>query len=80
MGRCPTQYKVVDIMEEAAHIQCEKCSAVNDANAEFCRLCGEPLPQTVPNPTPQQSNISRYVFSAFAKGDGVFGPYLSPCK
>ena len=47
-------------MEEADRTMCEKCMAVNDANAEFCRRCGEPLPQNALMPTHQQSDTSSY--------------------
>jgi hypothetical protein len=47
-------------VEEADRTMCEKCMAINDANAEFCRRCGEPLPQDVPMPTRQQSDTSSY--------------------
>ena len=47
-------------MEEADRTMCEKCMAINDANAEFCRRCGEPLPQNALMPTPQQSDTSSY--------------------
>lgn len=47
-------------MEEADRTMCEKCMAINDANAEFCRRCGEPLPQNAPVPEPQQSDTSSY--------------------
>jgi hypothetical protein len=47
-------------MEEADRTMCEKCMAINDANAEFCRRCGEPLEQDVPMPTPQKSDTSSY--------------------
>jgi hypothetical protein len=39
---------------------CEKCMAVNYADAEFCRRCGEPLSQNTPIPTPQESDIPSY--------------------
>lgn len=39
---------------------CEKCMAINDVNAEFCRRCGEPLEQDVPMPAPQKSDTSSY--------------------
>ena len=47
-------------MEEADRTMCEKCMAVNYADAEFCRRCGEPLPQNAPTPTPQESDIPSY--------------------
>jgi uncharacterized OB-fold protein len=47
-------------MEEADRTMCEKCMAVNYADAEFCRRCGEPLPQNAPTPTSQESDISSY--------------------
>jgi hypothetical protein len=47
-------------MEEADRTMCEKCMAINDANAEFCRRCGEPLEQDVQMPTPQKSDTSLY--------------------
>jgi len=47
-------------MEEADRIMCEKCMAVNYADAEFCRRCGEPLPQNASTPTPQEADISSY--------------------
>lgn len=47
-------------MEEADRTMCEKCMAINDANAEFCRRCGEPLLQNAPMPTHQQSDTSSY--------------------
>ena len=47
-------------MEEADRTMCEKCMTINDASAEFCRRCGEPLEQDVPMPTPQQSDTSSY--------------------
>ena len=47
-------------MEEADRTMCEKCMAINDANAEFCRQCGEPLEQDVQMPTPQKSDTSLY--------------------
>ena len=47
-------------MEEADRTMCEKCMAINDANAEFCRRCGEPLPQNAPMPEPQQPEIAQY--------------------
>jgi hypothetical protein len=50
-------------MEEADRTMCEKCMAINDANAEFCRRCGEPLPQNAPVPEPQQSDTSSYLTS-----------------
>jgi len=46
-------------MEEADRTMCEKCMAVNYADAEFCRRCGEPLPQNAPTPPPQESDIRR---------------------
>ncbi|MGA7470035.1 MAG: zinc ribbon domain-containing protein [Halobacteriota archaeon] len=51
-------------MEEADRMMCEKCMAINDANAEFCRRCGEPLPQNAPMPEPQQQDIAHYRPSA----------------
>jgi len=30
------------------------------ADAEFCRRCGEPLPQNASTPTPQEADISSY--------------------
>jgi uncharacterized membrane protein YvbJ len=47
-------------MEEADRTMCEKCMAINDANAEFCRRCGEPLSQNAPMPEPQQQDIAQY--------------------
>ncbi len=47
-------------MEEADRTMCEKCMAINYANAEFCRRCGEPLPRNTPIPTPQESTASSY--------------------
>jgi len=47
-------------MEETDRILCEKCGTVNYANAEFCRLCGEPLKPDAPMPAPQQSEIAQY--------------------
>jgi hypothetical protein len=47
-------------MEEADRTMCEKCMAVNYADAEFCRRCGEPLQQNAPTPTPQESDTSLY--------------------
>ena len=47
-------------MEEADRTLCEKCMAINDANAEFCRRCGEPLLQNAPMLMSQQSDTSPY--------------------
>jgi hypothetical protein len=47
-------------MEEADSTMCERCMAINDANAEFCRRCGEPLAQNALMPTRQQSDTSSY--------------------
>jgi uncharacterized OB-fold protein len=47
-------------MEEADRTMCEKCMAVNYADAEFCRRCGEPLPQNAPTLTPQELDIPSY--------------------
>jgi hypothetical protein len=47
-------------MEEANRILCERCNAVNPANAELCRRCGEPLQETAPTATFQKSGSALY--------------------
>jgi len=47
-------------MKEADRTMCEKCMAINDVDAEFCRRCGEPLEQDVPMPALQKSDTSSY--------------------
>jgi len=37
-------------MAEIDRTMCEKCFAVNELNAEFCRRCGEPLPKNASTP------------------------------
>jgi|GEM_PF-393329 len=53
-----------ETMEEADRLLCEKCGAVNYADAEFCRRCGEPLQPDAPMPAPRQPEIVQYEASA----------------
>jgi hypothetical protein len=41
-------------MGEADRTMCEKCMTVNDIDAEFCKRCGQPLPQNAPIPEYEQ--------------------------
>jgi predicted amidophosphoribosyltransferase len=58
-------------MAEADRMLCKKCIAISYVNAEFCKLCGEPLQQSAPILAYQQIETGLMAKSEFYKENTV---------
>jgi hypothetical protein len=50
-------------MREADRTMCEKCMTVNDIDSDFCKRCGQPLPQNAPPPEYKQPTPPSYDYN-----------------